>query len=121
MSGGMQNEDGYAETGTHDLPLGEYIVRELRADASFDGQQFTEGTSNYANDDYWWKEQTVEVSITEKTAGTLTWADPFYDSPVVPPVPTGIIMTSWPYMVGIGGCILVFIGLSVWRNKKKRK
>ena len=115
------DENGYAATGTHDLPLGNYIVRELRMDASFDGQQFSEGKSDYANDDYWWKEQSVTVSVTEQTAGTLVWTDPFYDSPVVTPVPTGIIITAWPYMAGMGGCILVFIVLFIWRHRKKRR
>ena len=115
------DENGYAATGTHDLPLGNYIVRELRMDASFDGQQFSEGKSDYANDDYWWKEQSVTVSVTEQTAGTLIWTDPFYDSPVVTPVPTGIIITAWPYMAGMGGCILVFILLFIWRHRKKRR
>ena len=115
------DENGYAATGTHDLPLGNYIVRELRMDASFDGQQFSEGESDYANDDYWWKEQSVTVSVTEQTAGTLVWTDPFYDSPVVTPVPTGIIITAWPYMAGMGGCILVFIVLFIWRHRKKRR
>ena len=115
------DENGYAATGTHDLPLGNYIVRELRMDASFDGQQFSEGKSDYANDDYWWKEQSVTVSVTEQTAGTLIWTDPFYDSPVVTPVPTGIIITVWPYMAGMGGCILVFILLFIWRHRKKRR
>ena len=90
-------------------------------DASFDGQQFSEGKSDYANDDYWWKEQSVTVSVTEQTAGTLVWTDPFYDSPVVTPVPTGIIITAWPYMAGMGGCILVFIVLFIWRHRKKRR
>ena len=115
------DENGYSATGTHDLPLGNYIVRELRMDASFDGQQFSEGKSDYANDDYWWKEQSVTVSVTEQTAGTLVWTDPFYDSPVVTPVPTGIIITAWPYMAGMGGCILVFIVLFIWRHRKKRR
>ena len=76
------DENGYAATGTHDLPLGNYIVRELRMDASFDGQQFSEGKSDYANDDYWWKEQRVTVSVTEQTAGTLVWTDPFKEAQV---------------------------------------
>lgn len=113
--------NGYAATGNYSLPVGKYIVRELRMDASFDGQQFSEGKSDYANNDYWWKEQSVTVSVTEQTAGTLVLTDPFYNSPVVTPVPTGIIITAWPYMAGMGGCILVFIVLFIWRHRKKRR
>ena len=72
---------GYAATGAADLPIGKYTVRELRQDASFDGKNFNEGSSNLANDFYEWTEQSDTVSLTDGDAGKLIYAKTFYDAP----------------------------------------
>lgn len=75
------NAKGYAATGAADLPIGKYTVRELRQDATFDGQNFKEGSSNQANADYDWQEQSDTVTLTDGNAGQLIYAKTFYDMP----------------------------------------
>lgn len=74
--------NGYAATGENDLPMGSYIVRELRQDAAFDGKNFYEGTSALANASYQWQDNQDTVTLTDSDAGQLVWAKAFYNSPV---------------------------------------
>ena len=76
------NADGYAATGASDLPIGSYVVRELRQDASFDGKNFSEGSSEYANAYYQWQDLRDTVTLTDANAGKLVTAKTFYDIPV---------------------------------------
>ena len=76
------DSNGYAATGANDLPVGSYIVRELRQDAAFDGKNFYEGTSALANDSYQWQDNQDTVTLTDSDAGQLVWAKAFYNSPV---------------------------------------
>lgn len=77
------NSNGYAATGASDLPIGSYIVRELRKDATFDGKNFSEGTSPLANDSYQWQKNEETITLTDADAGKLVSTKTFYDSPVV--------------------------------------
>ncbi len=76
------DSNGYAATGINDLPIGSYIVRELRQDAAFDGKNFHEGTSALANDSYQWQDNQDTVTLTDSDAGQLVWAKAFYNAPV---------------------------------------
>ena len=58
--------NGYAATGNYSLPVGDYIVKELRADSTVDGTTLTEGTSEFANYFYYWKDEQQKVTITKK-------------------------------------------------------
>lgn len=73
---------GYAATGARDLPIGSYIVRELRQDAAFDGKNFSEGTSALANASYCWQDNQDIVTITDSDAGQLVWTKTFYNAPI---------------------------------------
>ncbi len=76
------DSNGYAATGANDLPIGSYIVRELRQDAAFDGKNFHEGTSALANGSYQWQDNQDTVTLTDSDAGQLVWAKAFYNAPV---------------------------------------
>ena len=76
------DSNGYAATGANDLPIGNYIVRELRQDAAFDGKNFHEGTSALANGSYQWQDNQDTVTLTDSDAGQLVWAKAFYNAPV---------------------------------------
>ena len=78
----ITNSEGYAATGSSDLPVGSYIVRELRMDAGFDGQTLYEGYSPLANSWYQWQENTDIVTLTDNDANGFVWARTFYDYPV---------------------------------------
>lgn len=55
-----------------------------------------------------------EIKGGQTTSATL------YDVPI-PPVPTGIIMTFWPYMAVMGVGIVVFVGLMLLKKHKREK
>ena len=74
--------NGYATTGKTDLPVGNYTIKELRADASFDGKKFAEGSLAMANEYYQWMDNQVTVTITDGNAGTVVNAGTVYDNPV---------------------------------------
>lgn len=74
--------NGYAATGKADLPVGKYTIRELRADASFDGKNFSEGSSAMANEYYQWKDIQITVTITDENTKTVVNAGTVYDIPV---------------------------------------
>ena len=76
------DSQGYAATDVRDLPVGSYLVRELRQDATFDGKNFSEGTSALANASYQWQDNQDVVTITDSDAGQLVWAKTFYNMPV---------------------------------------
>lgn len=82
----VTDESGNASTGLRDLPLGDYIVKELRMDSEFDGKKLTEGSSPLANDSYFWKENQAQVTISESDIGKLVQTKAFYNE-VVTAVP----------------------------------
>ena len=76
------DDNGYAATGTTDLPTGKYIVKELRKDATVSGTTLNEGTSALANDTYMWADNSADVVLTDSDKNSLKWAPAFYNSPV---------------------------------------
>ena len=76
------DDNGYAATGTTDLPTGKYIVKELRKDATVRGTTLNEGTSALANDTYMWADNSADVVLTDNDKNSLKWAPAFYNSPV---------------------------------------
>ena len=78
----ITNSEGYAATGPSDLPVGSYIVRELRMDAGFDGKNLYEGYSPLANRWYQWQDNRDTVTLTDNDANGFVWARTFYDYPV---------------------------------------
>lgn len=56
--------NGNAATGPSDLPMGTYLVQEIRKDAvATVGQALVEGTSIYSNDSYLWDVYSEEVTV----------------------------------------------------------
>ena len=78
----ITDANGYAATGKADLPVGNYMIKELHADASFDGKNFSEGSSAMANEYYQWKDNQITVTITDGSAGIVANAGTVYDIPV---------------------------------------
>lgn len=90
------------ENGTASVLLehGQYWVKELKAPQGYRFDYTVYGP--------------YEIKGGQTTSATL------YDTPI-PPVPTGIIMTFWPYLVALGVGIAVFIGSLFFKKDKKKR